>query len=181
MTLASLAILGLTICVTSFIAGIFGMAGGMILLGGLLIYFDVATAMVVFSLLQFSANMSRVLLWRKFILWPIFFQFMIGGTLAFGIMRLIAFIPDKAMVYLVLGAMPFVVEALPRAWRPNIEWRFVPYVAGFATTLVLLIAGSGGVFLDVFFQKRPLRPQAPVGPKAGARTLCPVFRVGSLE
>ncbi len=75
----------------------------MILLGVLLIYFDVATAMVVFSLLQFSANMSRVLLWRKFILWPIFFQFMIGGTLAFGIMRLIAFIPDKAVVYLVLG------------------------------------------------------------------------------
>src|SRR3981081_4870369 len=105
MTLVSLAILGLTICVTSFIAGIFGMAGGMILLGVLLIYFDVATAMVVFSLLQFSANMSRVLLWRKFILWPIFFQFMIGGTLAFGIMRLIAFIPAKAMGHWGRGAM----------------------------------------------------------------------------
>src|SRR3981081_4341717 len=158
MTLVSLAILGLTICVTSFIAGIFGMAGGMILLGVLLIYFDVATAMVVFSLLQFSANLSRVLLGRQFILGPSFFQFMIGGTVAFGIMRLIAFIPDKAVVYLVLGAMPFVVEALPRAWRPNIEWRFVPYVAGFATTLVLLIAGSGGLFLGVLLPKRRLRP-----------------------
>ena len=178
MTLASLAILGLTICATSFIAGIFGMAGGMILLGVLLIYFDVATAMVVFSLLQFSANMSRVLLWRKFILWPIFFQFMIGGTLAFGIMRLIAFIPDKAVVYLLLGAMPFVVEALPRAWRPNIEWRFVPYVAGFATTLVLLIAGSGGLFLDVFFQKSRLDRKTTVATKAVAHTFGHVFRVG---
>src|SRR5258705_3445280 len=175
MTLASLAILGLTICATSFIAGIFGMAGGMILLGVLLIYFDVATAMVVFSLLQFSANLSRVLLWRKFILWPIFFQFMIGGTVAFGIMRLIAFIPDKAMVYLVLGAMPFVVEALPRAWRPNIEWRFVPYAAGFATTLGLLIAGSGGLFLDGFFPKRPLDPQNTGATQAGTPTLCPCF------
>src|SRR4030081_2383637 len=173
MTLASLAILGLTICVTSFIAGIFGMAGGMILLGVLLVYFDVATAMVVFSLLQFSANMSRVLLWRKFILWPIFFQFMIGGTVAFGIMRLIAFIPDKAVVYLVLGSMPFVVEALPRAWRPNIEWRFVPYVAGFATTLVLLIAGSGGVFLGVFFPKNRACPQNTGAPQAGAHNLRP--------
>src|SRR3981081_4117299 len=178
MTLVSLAILGLTICVTSFIAGIFGMAGGMILLGVLLIYFAVATAMVVFSLLQFSANMSRVLLWRKFILWPIFFQFMIGGTLAFGIMRLIAFIPAKAMVSLVLGAMPFVVEALPRAWRPNIEWRFVPYVAGFATTLVLLIAGSGGLFLDVFFQKSRLGRKTTVATKAVAHTFGHVFRVG---
>jgi len=178
MTLVSLAILGLTICATSFIAGIFGMAGGMILLGVLLIYFDVATAMVVFSLLQFSANMSRVLLWRKFILWPVFFQFVIGGTLAFAIMRMIAFIPDKAVVYLVLGSMPFVIEALPRAWRPNIEWRFVPYVAGFATTLVLRIAGSGGLFLDVFFQKSALDRKTTVATKAICHIFGHVFRIG---
>ena len=75
MTAAALVILGLTILATSFIAGVFGMAGGMILLGVLLIYFDVAT-----------------------------------GTVAFGLMWLIAFIPDKATVYLVLGGMPFVLS-----------------------------------------------------------------------
>ena len=37
------------------------MAGGMILLGVLLIYFDVATAMILFSIIQFSANG-----WRAF-------------------------------------------------------------------------------------------------------------------
>ena len=65
MTLVSLAILGLTICATSFVAGIFGMAGGMILLGVLLIYFDVAVAMVVFSIVQFAANGWRAMLWRR--------------------------------------------------------------------------------------------------------------------
>src|SRR5262245_12079318 len=140
MTAAALAILGLTILATSFIAGVFGMAGGMILLGVLLVFFDVATAMVVFSLLQFSANLSRVALWRKFVLWPVFLQFVAGGAVAFALMRLIAFIPDKATVYLVLGGMPFCVEALPRTWRPNIEWRFVPYASGFVTTIVILIA-----------------------------------------
>ena len=178
MTLASLAILGLTISATSFIAGVFGMAGGMLLLGVLLIYFDVATAMVVFSLLQASANLSRVVLWRKFIIWPIFFQFAIGGTLAFAIMRLIAFIPDKAVVYLLLGAMPFMVEALPRDWRPNIEWRFVPYISGFLTTVVLLLAGSGGLFLDVFFQKSKLDRKTTVATKASAHTFGHVFRIG---
>jgi uncharacterized protein len=178
MTLTSLAILGLTICATSFIAGIFGMAGGMILLGVLLIYFDVATAMVVFSLLQVSANLSRIVLWRKFIIWPIFFQFAAGGIVAFGIMRLIAFIPDKTVVYLVLGGMPFLVEALPRAWRPNIEWRFVPYISGFLTTIVLLIAGSGGLFLDVFFQKSQLDRKTTVATKASAHTFGHVFRIG---
>jgi uncharacterized membrane protein YfcA len=178
MTLASLAILGLTICATSFIAGVFGMAGGMILLGVLLIYFDVATGMVMFSLLQLSANVSRVVLWRKFILWPVFFQFAAGGAVAFGLMRLIAFIPDKATVYLVLGGMPFLVEALPRAWRPNIEWRRVPYASGFLTTIVLLIAGSGGLFLDVFFQKSQLDRKTTVATKAACHTFGHVFRVG---
>src|ERR1700742_1957202 len=107
MSLVAIAVLGITILATSFIAGVFGMAGGMILLGVLLIYFDVATGMVMFSILQFSANVSRGAVWRKFILWPIFFQFALGGVVAFAIMRLIAFIPDKAVVYLMLGAMPF--------------------------------------------------------------------------
>jgi uncharacterized membrane protein YfcA len=178
MTLASLAILGLTICATSFIAGVFGMAGGMILLGVLLIYFDVATAMVVFSLLQVSANLSRVYLWRNFILWPVFVQFVLGGIVAFAIMRLIAFIPNKGTVYLVLGAMPFVVELMPGGWRPNIEWRFVPYASGFATTVVLLIAGSGGLFLDVFFQKSQLDRKTTVATKAACHTFGHVFRVG---
>jgi uncharacterized protein len=178
MTPAAFAILGLTILATSFIAGVFGMAGGMILLGVLLIYFDVATGMVMFSALQFSANVSRVTLWRKFILWPIFFQFVVGGAVAFGLMRLIAFIPDKATVYLVLGGMPFLVEALPTAWRPNIEWRYVPYASGFLTTIVLLISGSGGLFLDVFFQKSQLDRKTTVATKAICHTFGHVFRVG---
>jgi uncharacterized membrane protein YfcA len=178
MTPVALAILGLTILATSFIAGVFGLAGGMILLGVLLIWFDVATAMVLFSGLQFSANVSRVTLWRKFILWPIFWQFMAGGCIAFGLMRLIAFIPDKATVYLVLGAMPFCVEALPKTWRPNIEWRYVPYASGFLTTIVLLIAGSGGLFLDVFFQKSLLDRKTTVATKAICHTFGHVFRIG---
>ena len=178
MSLGAIAILGVTILATSFIAGVFGMAGGMILLGVLLIYFDVATGMVMFSLLQFSANVSRVVLWRKFILWPIFLKFALGGAVAFAIMRLIAFIPDKSVVYLVLGGMPFCVEALPRAWRPNIEWRLVPYVAGFLTTIVLLIAGSGGLFLDVFFQKSKLDRKTTVATKAACHTFGHVFRIG---
>ena len=52
MTAASLALIGATIVLASFISGVFGMAGGMVLLGVLLVYFDVATAMVLFSILE---------------------------------------------------------------------------------------------------------------------------------
>lgn len=178
MTTVSLAVIGATIFVTSFIAGVFGMAGGMILLGILLIYFDVATGMVVFSVLQLSSNLSRVALWRAYILWPIFLQFVLAGIVAFGLMRLVAYVPNKAAVYLVLGAMPFAVEALPAAARPNIEWRFVPYICGLASTVVQLLAGSSGLFLDVFFQKSVLDRKTTVATKAACHTFGHLFRFG---
>ena len=64
MTLEALALIGLTIILSSFISGVFGMAGGMILLGVLLNYFDVAAAMILFSIIQFVANGSRAVQWR---------------------------------------------------------------------------------------------------------------------
>ena len=64
MTLSVLAILGVTIVFTSFLSGVFGMAGGMILLGVLLNYFDVATGMILFSIIQLFANGWRALQWR---------------------------------------------------------------------------------------------------------------------
>src|SRR5215813_12406991 len=113
MTFASIALIGLTVIVSSFISGVFGMAGGMILLGVLLNYFDVAAAMILFSIIQIFANGWRALQWREYVLWPIFFWYVLGAAIAFSVMYAIAFVPNKAMVYLTLGLMPFAVEALP--------------------------------------------------------------------
>jgi uncharacterized protein len=51
-----LALIGATILFSSFLSGVFGMAGGMVLLGVLLNYFDVATGMILFSIIQLFAN-----------------------------------------------------------------------------------------------------------------------------
>ena len=56
MTPSALAIIGVTIVFSSFISGVFGMAGGMVLLGVLLNYFDVATGMILFSIIQLFAE-----------------------------------------------------------------------------------------------------------------------------
>src|SRR5262245_23424596 len=111
MTAASLALIGATIVLSSFISGVFGMAGGMVLLGVILVYFDVATGMILFSLIQLAANGWRSFHWRQFVLWPIFWWYVAGATISFAVMRYIAYVPDKAVVYLLLGAMPFMVEA----------------------------------------------------------------------
>jgi uncharacterized membrane protein YfcA len=184
MTLTTLALIGATIVFSSFLSGVFGMAGGMVLLGVLLNYFDVATGMIFFSIIQLFANGWRVVQWRHYILWGIFGWYFVGAVIAFAGMWMIAFVPDKAMVYLGLGVMPFVVEALPASMRPNIEWKGVPLFTGVATTIIQILAGVGGLFLDIFFQKSMLDRKTTNATKAVAQSFSHIVRAfyfGSLS
>jgi uncharacterized membrane protein YfcA len=179
-----LALLGATIVFTSFLSGVFGMAGGMILLGVLLNYFDVATAMILFSIIQLFANGWRALQWRSYVLWPIFGWYVLGAAISFAGMWTIAVVPDKAMVFLMLGLMPFAIEALPAAARPNIEWRGVPFLTGVATTVIQILSGIGGMFLDLFFQKSMLDRKTTNATKAVTQSFSHVVRAlyfGSLS
>jgi uncharacterized membrane protein YfcA len=171
-----LAIIGVTIVVSSFISGTFGMAGGMVLLGVLLVYFDVTTAMVLFSILQFFANGWRVILWWRYVRWPIFWWYLLGAVIAAAAMRAVAFVPDKALVYFLLGILPFAVDILPARARPNIEWRGVPFITGLLTTVIQILAGVGGLFLDIFFQKSSLDRKTTIATKAPAQTISHILR-----
>jgi uncharacterized membrane protein YfcA len=173
----SLAVVGAAIFFSSFISGVFGIAGGMILLGALLVFFDVSTAMVLFSLLSATGNIWRVLSWRRYINWRIWLQYTLGALIAFAALRFVAFLPSKALVYLLLGLMPWVVELLPRHWHPNITWRGVPVFTGVATTAIQLMAGNGGMFLDVFFQKSEIDRRTTVATKAICQTVGNLMRL----
>src|SRR3954469_2502007 len=176
MTPFAYALIGLTIISTSFISGLFGMAGGMVLVGVLLGYFDGATAMVIFSPIQLVANGWRAVLWARFVLWRIFFVYVAGAVISFAVMRYVAIVPSKAAVYLGLGIMPFLIELLPTKARPNIEWRGVPFVTGVLTTVIQLLTGVGGLFLDIFFQKSTLDRKTTIATKAVTQTFSHVIR-----
>lgn len=176
MPVFDLALIGATIVASSFISGVFGMAGGLVLLGVLLNYFDVAPAMILFSIIQIFANGWRALQWRDYVLWPIFGSYVLGAAISFTFMWLIAYVPDKGVVYLLLGLMPFAVEVLPASMRPNIEWRGVPFLTGVLTTVIQVLAGVGGLFLDIFFQKSMLDRKTTNATKAVVQSLSHVVR-----
>src|SRR5438094_7354405 len=125
MSLLTLALIGATIVVSSFLSGVFGLAGGMVLLGVLLVFLDVTAGMILFSVIQFFANGWRALQWWNFVRWRIFWFYCLGAAVAFVAMRLVELIPGKALVYLLLGLMPFLVELIPARAQPSIEWRGV--------------------------------------------------------
>jgi uncharacterized membrane protein YfcA len=118
------------------------------------------------------------------VLWPIFGFYVLGAVISFAFMWAVAFVPDKAMVYLALGLMPFLVEALPPSIRPNIERRGVPFLTGVVTTVVQILAGVGGLFLDIFFQKSMLDRKTTNATKAVTQSFSHIVRAlyfGSLS
>jgi uncharacterized membrane protein YfcA len=132
--------------------------------------------MILFSIIQFFANGWRAIQWRQYVRWRIFGFYCLGGALAFAVMRFVEFVPNKALVYLMLGIMPYIVEVVPRAARPNIEWRYVPFITGLLTTVIQFLAGVGGLFLDIFFQKSLLDRKTTLATKAVAQTASHVLR-----
>lgn len=172
------------VVVTSFISGIFGMAGGMLLLGLLLFFMDVAPAMVLFGVTQLAGNGWRAALWRRHVAWSIVWRFLVGSTAMFLIMRTIAIFPSKASIYLGLGLIPFAAYALPRRLTPDITRPGAPYVCGAFIILLQLLAGAAGHILDIFFQKSSLDRRTIVGTKAVTQVAGHIYRIayfGSFE
>ena len=60
--------------------------------------------------------------------------------------------------------------------RPNIEWRGVPFFTGIFTTIIQFLAGVGGLFLDIFFQKSRLDRKTTNATKAVTQTFSHVLR-----
>lgn len=174
---AALAVIGATILATSFISGIFGMAGGLILLGVLLIFMDVAPAMILFGTIQTVSNGWRATLWVRHVQWSIVWRFLVGSTLVFLLMRTVALLPSKATLYLTLGLLPFAAYLMPKRLTLDITRPGVPYFAGSLIIVLQLMAGAAGHILDVFFQKSQLDRKTIVATKAVTQVTGHIYRI----
>src|SRR5262249_54157758 len=86
-------VLAFSTLVTSFISGILGMAGGMILMGVLLACLPLPAAMMLHGIAQFTANGWRTLMLRRNVDWRIF-----GGYAAGAVLMLVVFAFLKLVV-----------------------------------------------------------------------------------
>jgi uncharacterized membrane protein YfcA len=80
MSSVSALVILVTVLVTAFISGIFGMAGGLILMGVLAAMLPVATAMVVHGAVQMVSNGYRAFLWRQYIDWRVFRRYALAAA-----------------------------------------------------------------------------------------------------
>src|SRR5882672_10303574 len=102
-----LVILAVSAVVTSFISGILGMAGGMILMGILLAMMPLPAAMMLHGVTQLASNAWRALLWRDEVVWKVFRGYAYGALAALAFFAAVQLVVSKPISLIVMGLTPF--------------------------------------------------------------------------
>lgn len=155
---------------TSFISGVFGMAGGMILMGVLIAFLPVSAAMVLHGTAQMTSNGWRAIMWRASIDYRIFGRYIVGLLIAGALFSFVGFVPDKAFVLIALGIIPFLAVLIPARFVPQADSRLGAETCGFLNTVMQFIAGVSGPLLDVFFVRNEMDRRSIVATKAACQT-----------
>ena len=166
-----LAALAIVAVVTSFISGIFGMAGGMLLIGFLLMMLPVPVAMVFHGVIQIAANGWRSYLWRHHINWRVVLEFGVGSVFSLVVFSSFAFVPPKWAILMAIGLTPFVALAVPLKMAPSIERKGQAFLAGAIGGALQLVAGVTGPILDIFYVRTGMTRQVNISTKAAAQVL----------
>ena len=162
---------------TAFLSSIFGMLGGLILMGILVSILSVGPAMVLHGLIQTTSNGYRAWLNRKDKKWKVILMILTGSLISLIFLTFIAFQPSEILIIFALGILPYLALCVPKEFSLNIAKPAIGVVAGGVVVFTNLIAGVGGPLLDVFFQKVDMTRHEVVATKAVAQTIGHIAKV----
>lgn len=171
VSLLSVSVLAGATLITSFVSGIFGMAGGMILMGVLLALLPLPAAMMLHGIVQLAANGWRALLLRSEIDWRVLTGYAAGAFIALGLFAMARIVVAKPVALIAMGITPFVALALPERLHLNVERRWHPFACGIVCLSLSLTAGIAGPLLDVFFARSTMNRHSVVATKAITQSL----------
>jgi uncharacterized membrane protein YfcA len=163
--------------VTAMLSGVFGMAGGLVLMGALALVLPVQAAFVTHGILQLVANGWRAILHRKHVRWDIVGWYALASLIAGGVVTLLSFTPSKPLLFLMLGLVPFLTW-LPQKWINLDAGKPVQaFVSGLTVTGLNLTAGVAGPLLDIFFVRTELTRHAIVATKAATQVFAHLAKI----
>jgi uncharacterized membrane protein YfcA len=166
MSLALMSFLwGLTVA-TAMLSGVFGMAGGLLLIGVLLVLLPLPAAMALHAVTQIASNAWRAAFGLRHVRWRIALAFGLGSLAAMLVWSALRFVPSRPFALIALGLSPFVLMVLPARLRPDAERASHGALCGAASMSLMLMAGVSGPLLDRFFLGGQLGRHAIVATKA---------------
>jgi uncharacterized membrane protein YfcA len=177
MSAAILALLTAVMVGTAFLSGIFGMAGGLILIGVLLAALPLPAAMLLHAVTQMASNVWRAALWIRFVKWRAVAVFLCGSALAFGLWSVWRYVPSTPVAFILLGFSPFCVRLLPPRLRPDpLKLRYgVPF--GAACMGLMLLTGVTGPLIDTYFLSGGLDRRAIVATKSACQVVSHLLKL----
>ncbi|MBL8555516.1 MAG: sulfite exporter TauE/SafE family protein [Phenylobacterium sp.] len=177
MSLISAAFVVAMAFVTATLSGVFGMAGGLVLMGALAFVLPVQAAFVTHGILQLVANGWRAILHRRHVRWDIVGWYAAASFVAMAGAYALSFVPSKPLLFLLLGLVPFLTW-LPQNWI-NLDAAKPPqaFVSGLTVTGLNLTAGVAGPLLDIFFVRTELTRHAIVATKAATQVFAHLAKI----
>ena len=163
--------------VTATVSGVLGMAGGLLLMGALLLVLPATTAFVAHGLLQLVSNGWRTVLHRRHVSGRIIAWYAVGSVTAAALLAAVRYVPSTPLTYLFLGLVPLLVWLPKGVLRLDASRPAHAVAAGVAVTSVNLVAGVAGPLLDVFFVRTSLGRHAVVATKAATQVLSHTAKV----
>jgi uncharacterized membrane protein YfcA len=163
--------------VTSLLSGIFGMAGGMVLLWLLLLLLPVEAAIAVHGIIQVIANGSRAWFSRAYVDWRILATIVAGMMAAALLLLIVSYQPDKLVVYFAVGLMPILVW-MPKHWLAlDAAKPHHALLCGFIGGGLNLTVGLSGPTVDIFFIRTQMDRRRVIATKAATQVVSHAAKV----
>lgn len=165
------ALLLAAVLVTATISGVFGMAGGLILMGVLALIMPVPAAMVTHGLVQGVSNGSRALFLLGDVRWDVMGFYLIGAAMAAGLLALVVFTPSRPVVFMLLGLLPGLLWVSTERLALDAARPVHAMLCGVGVTGMNVAAGVSGPLLDLFFVRTELTRHEIVATKAASQVI----------
>jgi uncharacterized membrane protein YfcA len=152
---------------TATLSGLFGMGGGVLLMGILGSFYSVGIAMILHGFIQAISNGSRAFFLRRSIKWNIIPFYGCGVLVAVVIGGFFFWVPRKSTIFLVMGFFPFISLLFNKGnLSLNMMKKGHSFFCGILVMTTQLLAGASGPILDIFYNKSALNRQEVVATKA---------------
>lgn len=177
MSLFLIALITVATFLTAILSGVFGMAGGIIMMALLLGVLPVASAMVLHAAIQLVSNGWRCFLWRRHIVWRVTPFYGLGIAAGVTAISFVHYVPDKALALIVVGGVPLLALAAQRLITLSILNPMQTFLTAMVLTFIQMTGGVVGPLLDLLYNNAPLTRQEIVSTKAMTQTVMHLVRL----
>lgn len=178
--MAVLLLLFIVTTLGSLLSGLTGLAGGAVILGGLMLFFPAAESLALHGVVQSVSNGMRVVLWWRSVHWDVVWRYSllllpgayIGGML-FNQLNL-------QLVEAFLGALILAVVWVPLPKRFGGTFTRNGFIwLGLLSGFFSMLAGVVGPLLNPFFDKLNIKRDQMVSTKSACQLILHLARIGS--